>query len=305
MKNIITFILVSLLVSTITAQTLLVGNYKAGWQANTATCCVPTLISINSTNNSLYQASFTFTSNYTANNVYCGLNNITGNFMSSFSFNGTGSAPFYSGNETTNTWTNANSTISITSVTTFSEILGQTFGPFFSVNIANCSYGILAPSSPSYSSGSYLNNTGNYTNVITNATVGYNASNTINETVNTCCIPTSVSIGFINNSSLLNLSATFSPANLNSTWCILGGINSATVSNQTYNVIDYTSSLTEWASSTNPFVIGMETNSSGNIQASFFGVNNSVCHFTMSLTNFGGKLAASFSIISLLIITLW
>lgn len=303
MKNIITFILVSLFVSTITAQTLSVGNWKAGWQVNTATCCVPSQISISSTNNSVYTASFTFPSNYTTTNTYCASNNITGNFITNITLSSTSSSPFYSGVETTNVWT-SNLSIAFTSATDYSVLFGETFGPYFSVYMTNCSYGILPPGSSSYSSQDYLNQSGNYSTVV--STLGWNASNATNETVNTCCIPSSVSIGFINNSSQLNLSATFSPSALNNSWCIGGNVTNPTITNQYYTPTLYTSNQTIWSSETSVFEIIMGTNtSSGFITGSFYGINNSVCSFNMTLTNFGAKLAASLSIISLLIIALW
>ena len=87
MKPIITFIVLSLYLSTITAQVAnLAGNWITAQNTIATSCCIPsgiTFTAINSSNNT-YEGSFSFPSNYVSTNTYCTSNNITGNFQTEF-----------------------------------------------------------------------------------------------------------------------------------------------------------------------------------------------------------------------------
>ena len=306
MKQIITFILLSLYLSTITAQIPnLLGNWTAGWQTNASACCIPTGIEITQVNNT-YQASFTFASYYAFFNAYCFSNGITGNFIENFTFSGNYSLPIgYATVENIILGNNTNSTINLTSGTYISS-LGTTLGPFFGVSINGCNYNIVPSSSSSTSLATYASDfTGNYTSI--NSVKGFNSSsNTSNQLSNTCCTPSSVSIQFLGSLPYFNLTATFSQANLSNAWCVEGNINNTIVTNQFYGALASESNLTWWIDSTNSYQIIMDANSPGYIIGNFYGVDNSICSFNMSLVNFGGKLAISsvIGIISLLMISL-
>ena len=303
MKHLITFIVLSLYLSTITAQNNIVGNWTTGWQTNASTCCVPSGIEITQVNNT-YQASFTFPQNYYLFfNIYCLSNGITGNFIENFTFLGNISLPIGSATvENINMWNNTNSTINITSAT-FTSSIGTSLGPFYGVYIGGCNYNIIPSNSSSASIETYSSDfTGSYTSIT--SVKGFNSSS--NQSSNTCCTPSSVSIQFLGNLPYINLTATFLQANLsNNAWCSEGDIND-TIVNQYYGVAAYESNLTWWAAASKSYQIIMDANSPGYIIGNFYGASNSICSFNMSLVNFGGKLAITsvVGIISLLMISL-
>ena len=323
MKHIITFILLSLYISTITTQMPnLTGNWIPGWQTDTSSCCVPSEITIlqNLTSN-LTQLAFFFPSNYVSNNSYCYDNNIQGSFIEDFSFSGAENDAENSIFFGVNVWNDLDSESDLESSITLSEILISSslfspLGPYIQITLnanSGCAYSIISAGSSYASQETYISNfTGNYTTVVSvqgfNSTSNSTTNSTSNSSqiVNTCCTPSSVSIQFINNTSNINLTATYSQESLSNAWCIGGGVTNSIETNQTYAVSFFNANSTFWTSSNNQYVLIMNTSYPGYIQGIYSGYANSTCTFNMSLTNFGGKLASSIvGIIALLIISLW
>ena len=300
MKQIISIILVSIYLSitpAITAQIPnLTGNWITGWQVNPSSCCVSSEITITPLNNTnILQAAFTFPSNYTFNEFSCKFYKITGNFITNFTFYDMGNFSIWAGFPflmNNNIWDNDDMNYPQMLLVSGSNNLSleNSFGPFVGVNFYNCYYAMIPLSSSSNSLEAYVSNfIGNYGPIIS-------VNSTANQLFNTCCIPNSVSIEFIENTGYFNITTKFSQdqESLSNTWCNGEYFDLS----QSYKISTYTTNLTWWTALYSPFQFVMDINSPGYITVFFtYDISdpNITCTFNMSVTNFT-KFAKKFAI---------
>ena len=298
MKHIITFILLSLYLSTITTQmSNLAGNWIPGWQTDISSSCVPSEITIfqNLTSN-LTQAAFIFPSNYTFNtNPYCydNFKPITGNFTAELSLNG-----YESDSEglliiENYDWKNSESCITIIQSSVSSSLFSP-LGPFIQVFIGrggSCGYYIVpAGSSNPYqeiSSSDFL-----YSPIM--SVQGFNA--TSNQTVDSCCIPKSFSItqlildpGNSHFSASFDSEITYSEES--NIWCAGGGAANTGIE---FLSKFYNGNISLWGSYLVDYKIITNNNSPRHIQVIYIGYSDSICTFNMTLS----QTPAPYSILS-------
>ena len=284
MKQIISIILISLCLTAITAQINLVSNWTTGWQTQPYSCCIPSEIISTEISPSQYQLAFIFSYDYDypSTNPFCISSNITGNFVTEISYLSNQSFPNY--NETT--FGNADTGI-------YGLVTSSWQNSFISIYLSSqCSF-YLIPSNASSGSEENLESeiTGTYNSFT--GIMGFNL--TTNNLVNSCCIPSSVSLEFFFDGYYINRTASYSLEDLNNPWCKLIANNASNIHVYNdvtgmvevmgiYEITYYNEFITGWSSTDDPIMFQMENNNP-EIITNVLNVNNTYCVYNMSLSS--------------------
>ena len=294
MKQIFTFILFSLYLSTITTQTIanLTGDWIFGWNTNPAFCCVPDEIKIvqNSTSNN-FEAHFHYSSNYPFYiNKYCQDNFISGSFNAKLSFTG-----YESDSEGLLTiekygWEDTEKFVNITQSSISSSVFSP-LGPFIQVFVGTwvqCNFYIvphqaMLSQNPSQQ---LAKNPLVYSPIMNMSAQGFNG--TSNQTADSCCMPKFIFKSFDmsgrGNTSLLSyiqLNIDYSEENLSNIWC--AGDSNSNSKEINFLPTYYNDNISIWNGlGYGDFQIIVDNNYPGYLQAIYFGYSDSICTFNVT-----------------------